>query len=61
MVRGVRDSDGGCPANAEDLKVKVLSTWDAIPLESFRELVRSYRVRLQTINSVGGDRHPQFA
>ena len=33
----------------------------AVPLESFRELVRSYRVRLQAINSVDGDRHPQFA
>ena len=57
----MRDSDGGWPAEAEALKIKVLEAWDAIPLESFRELVRSYRVRLQAIHSVDGDRHPQFA
>ena len=61
MVRWIRDSDGGWPANPEDLKVKVLEAWDAVPLESFRELIRSYRVRLQAIDSVDGDRHPQFA
>ena len=61
MVRWMRDSDGGWPAEAEALKIKVLEAWDAIPLESFRELVRSYRVRLQAIHSVDGDRHPQFA
>ena len=61
MVRWVRDSDGGWPADAEALKAKVLVAWDVIPLESFRELVRSYRVRLQSIHLVGGDRHPQFA
>ena len=57
----IRDSDGGWPANPEDLKVKVLAAWDAVPLASFRELLRSYRVRLQAIHSVDGDRHPQFA
>ena len=61
MVRWVRDSDGGWPAEGEALKEKVLAAWDAIPLESFRELVRSYRLRLQAIHSVDGDRHPQFA
>ena len=61
MVRWIRDSDGGWPKEAEALKQKVLEAWDAIPLESFRELVRSYRVRLQAIHSVDGDRHPQFA
>ena len=61
MVRWIRDFDGGWPANPEDLKVKVLEAWDAVPLSSFRELVRSYRVRLQAIHSVDGDRHPQFA
>ena len=61
MVRWIRDSDDGWPARPEDLKVKVLEAWDAVPLESFRELVRSYRVCLQAIHSVGGDRHPQFA
>ena len=61
MVRWIRDSDAGWPANPEDLRVQVLAAWDAVPLESFRELVRSYRVRLQAIHSVDGDRHPQFA
>ena len=61
MVRWIRGSDEGWPKEAEALKQKVLEAWDAIPLESFRELVRSYRVRLQVIHSVGGDRHPQFA
>ena len=60
-VSTLRDSNGGWPANPEDLKVKVLEAWDAVPLSSFRELVRSYRVRLQAIHSVDGDRHPQFA
>ena len=57
----MRDSDGGWPRTAPALKQKVLEAWETIPLESFRELVRSYRVRLQAIHSVDGDRHPQFA
>ena len=57
----MRDSDGGWPKDAPDLKQKVLEVWDAVSLESFRELVRSYRVRLEAIHSVHGDRHPQFA
>jgi len=61
MVRWIRDSDDGWPANPEDLKAKVLAAWDAVPLDSFRELLRSYRVRLQAIHSVDGGRHPQFA
>ena len=61
MVRWIRDSDGGWPKEAQALKQRVLEAWDAIPLESFRELVRSYRLRLQAIHSVDGDRHPQFA
>ena len=61
MVRWIRDGEGGWPSNPELLKVRVLAAWDAIPMESFRELVRSYRVRLQAIHSVDGDRHPQFA
>ena len=61
MVRWIRDSDDGWPRRAEDLKAKVLEAWDAIPLESFRELIRSYRIRLEAIHSVDGDRHPQFA
>ena len=60
MVRWIRDSDDGWPKEAQALKEKVLEAWNAIPLESFRELVRSYRVRLQAIHSVDGDRHPQF-
>ena len=61
IVKAIRDGEGGWPANPERLKERVLEAWDAIPLESFRELVRSYRVRLQAILSVHGDRHPQFA
>ena len=61
MVRWMRDSDGGWPTNPEDLKEKVMEAWEAVPLDSFRELLRSYRVRLQAIHSVDGDRHPQFA
>ena len=61
MVRWIRDSDGGWPADPELLKVRVLEAWDAVPMESFRELVRSYRVRLEAIHSVNGDRHPNFA
>ena len=61
MVRWIRDHDDGWPRDAETLKVRVLEAWDAIPLESFRELARSYRVRLMAIHSVDGDRHPQFA
>ena len=60
MVKSIRSSDDGWPTTAEALKARVLEAWDAIPLESFRELVRSYRVRLQAIHSVRGDRHPQF-
>ena len=61
MVRWIRDSDGGWPADPEALKAKVLEAWDAVSLESFRELLRSYRIRLEAIHSVNGDRHPQFA
>ena len=61
MVRWIRDSDDGWPTDPQELKTKVLEAWEAIPLESFRELLRSYRIRLQAIHSVDGDRHPQFA
>jgi len=61
MVKSIRDGEGGWPSNPDLLKVRVIEAWDAIPLDSFRELVRSYRVRLECIHSVNGDRHPQFA
>ena len=61
MVKAIRDDDAGWPRDPEALKERVLQAWDDIPLESFRELVRSYRLRLRAILSVGGDRHPQFA
>ena len=61
MVKRIRDEDDDWPRDAEALKARVLRAWDDIPIESFRELVRSYRVRLQAIASVGGNRHPQFA
>ena len=61
MVKWIRDHADGWPRDAEALKARVLEAWDAIPLASFRELLRSYRVRLMAIRSVDGDRHPQFA
>ena len=61
MVKWIRDGDGAWPRDPETLKQRVIEAWDAIPIESFRELVRSYRVRLEAIHSVNGDRHPQFA
>ena len=61
MVKRMRDDDEGWPKTAEELKERVVKAWDDIPLDSFRELIRSYRVRLQAIHSVDGDRHPQFA
>ena len=32
MVRWIRDSAGGWPARAEELKLKVLEAWDEVPL-----------------------------
>ena len=61
MVKSIRDSDDGWPSTPETLKARVLQAWDDIPLESFRELMRSYRIRLEAIHSVDGNRHPQFA
>ena len=61
MVRFIRDSDDGWPSDPEELKEKVLWAWDQVTLESFRSLCRSYRIRLEAILSVNGDRHPNFA
>ena len=61
MVKAIRDDDDGWSSDPETLKQRVLQAWDDIPLSSFHELVRSYRLRLQAILSVGGNRHPQFA
>ena len=61
MVKSIRDSDDGWPNNPQDLKDRVIQAWNNIPLESFRELMRSYRIRLEAIHSVDGSRHPQFA
>ena len=58
MVKGIRDSDDGWPSDPQVLKDRVLKAWDDIPIESFRELIRSYRVRLEAIHSVDGNRHP---
>ena len=60
MVRWIRDEDGGWSGEPELLKVRVLEAWDAVPMDSFRELLRSYRVRLEAIHSVNGDGHPNF-
>ena len=61
MVKGIRDSDDGWPSDPQTLKARVLQAWEDIPLSSFKELLRSYRVRLEAIHSVDGNRHPQFA
>ena len=61
MVKRIRDDDDGWPSDPQTLKARVLQAWDDIPLTSFRELMRSYRVRLEAIHSVDGNRHPQFA
>ena len=61
MVKWMRRHENGWPRDPETLKQRVLEAWDAVSLESFRELLRSYRVRLMAIHSVKGDRHPQFA
>ena len=61
MVTDIKNSDDGWPADPEILKQRVIEAWDAIPMERFHELVRSYRVRLQAIHSADGGRHPQFA
>ena len=54
-------AQGGWPKNPEDLMAAVLRAWDNVSIDSFRELVRSYRQRLEAIHSVGGDRHPTYA
>ena len=61
MVKGIRDGEGGWPSDPQTLKARVLQAWKDIPLSSFKELIKSYRVRLEAIHSVDGNRHPQFA
>ena len=61
MVKSIRDSDEGWPRDPQVLKQRVEQAWRDVPLASFQELCRSYRWRLEAIESVGGDRHPQFA
>ena len=61
MVTWIKNHDDGWPKSPEELKQRVLDAWDAVPLDSFRELLRSYRMRLTAIHSVNGDRHPQFS
>lgn len=43
---------GGWPNNIDDLKTAVLQAWDNISLDSFLELIRSYKHRLLSILSV---------
>ena len=61
IVKAIRDGPGGWPSNPQDLKTRVLKAWDDIPLDSFKELIKSYRVRLVAIYSRDGGRHPDFA
>ena len=60
MVKWMRNHDDGWPRDPETLKQRVLEAWDSISLESFRELIRGYRIRLLAIHSVQGGRHPNF-
>ena len=39
----------------------IVLVWDNVSIDSFRELVRSYRQRLMAIHSRDGDRHPCYA
>ena len=61
MCHDISRMSGGWPNNPEDLKDAVLRAWDNVSMDSFLELVRSYRQRLLAIVSVGGDRHPAYA
>ena len=61
MVELIIGSNGGWPSAVTQLKTAVLQAWDDVNIDTFRELVRSYRTRLLTIESVGGGRHPAFA
>ena len=61
MVKSMSKRRGGWPKRPEELRMAVVEAWDAISLESFRELILGYRTRLRCILSVDGDRHPQFA
>ena len=54
-------AQGGWPKNNKDLMAAVLRAWDNVKMESFLELVRSYKQRLMAILSVKGDRHPSYA
>ena len=61
MVEDICRREGGWPKNLEDLKQAIIEAWDNVSIESFRELVRSYKHRLFAIQSVQGGRHPQFS
>ena len=61
MVKWMRRHEDGWPRDPETLKQRVLEAWDAVSLDSFRNLVRAYRLRLLAIHSVEGGRHPDFA
>ena len=61
MCMDIAMMEGGWPKNPEDLQAAVLRAWDNVKIESFVELVRSYKQRLLAIVSVGGDRHPSHA
>ena len=59
MVQDI--AKGGWPKTTEDLMDAVVRAWDNVSIDSFRELVRSYRQRLMAIHSRDGDRHPCYA
>ena len=58
-MENIYSQEGDYPQNPDDLKVSVLEAWDNVCLDSFRELVRSYKHRLLVIVSVNG-RHRNF-
>jgi len=59
MVKSIART--GWPTSPDALKAAVLQAWDDVSLESIRQLMMSYRIRLMCIESTGGDRHPDFA
>ena len=46
MVEDICSRQGDWTKNPDDLKVFVLEAWNNVSLDSFKELVRSYKHRL---------------
>ncbi len=59
MIRSIERN--GWPTNPDALKEAVVQAWNDVSLDSIRQLMVGYRIRLMCIESAGGDRHPDFA